>query len=264
MWSNGELKSRAKDNLRIYYWSAFLVSLILAILTGGFSFGGSRISMNRSNGYRHEISGSYGLGSYKISRLGFGVILMVIMMTLVILLVAFCFKVFVGNVIEVGARRYFMESRAMRRSADIGRVGWGFGGGRYLNIVKIMFLRDLYTFLWGLLLVIPGIYKSYEYSMIPYILSENPEMDSNSVFALTKEMMDGNRFNKFILELSFIGWYLLGAIACGLGILFVNPYYDATEAELYGYFRDTHPHAGLQGYGVYEEGRWEWEDNRSE
>lgn len=256
MWISSELKSKAIENLRIYYWKAFLVSLIVSILAGnGFSAGGSRINYNQHGG---------GHITYMSGPLSIGIAMMTLSLILVIMIVVICFKIFVGNVIDVGGKRFFMESRAAKDAAEIGRVGWGFGGGHYLNIVKIMFLRDLYTWLWTLLLVIPGIYKSYEYSMIPYILSENPEMDSREVFALTKEMMDGNRFNKFLLDLSFIGWYLLGAIACGIGVFFVNPYFSATEAELYGYFRDGHQNHGLHGYGVSEESRWEWEDSRDD
>lgn len=152
-----------------------------------------------------------------------------------------------------------MESREAGRSVGAGRLGWGFGCGHYLNIVKIMFLRDLHNFLWYCLLYVPGIYKNYEYCMIPYILSERPDMDKKQVFALTKEMMDGSRLDKFVLEMTFFGWYLLGLMACLVGIFFVNPYYDATEAELYGCFREYYLQEGLTGYGHQKkESEWEW------
>lgn len=84
----------------------------------------------------------------------------------------------------------------------------------YLNIVKTQFLRSLFTVLWTLLLIVPGIVKSYEYRMIPYILAENPSISSKRAFELSKKMTDGEKMNIFVLDLSFIGWSLLGLLAC--------------------------------------------------
>ena len=81
-----------------------------------------------------------------------------------------------GNVVEVGCCRYFMESRASGQSAGLGRLFWCFERGKYLNVVKVMFLKNLFIFLWTLVLIIPGIIKTYEYAMVPYILSENPNI----------------------------------------------------------------------------------------
>ena len=142
-----------------------------------------------------------------------------------------------------------MESRQSLQSAGIGKVFWVFGCGNYMNVVKIMFLRDLFTALWSLLLVIPGIYKGYEYAMIPYILSENPEADSRDVFAVTKDMMNGNRFQLFLLELSFIGWYLLGVLLCCVGGVLVVPYQEASIAELYSHLRSFIHGFPFNGYG---------------
>ena len=97
-----------------------------------------------------------------------------------------------------------------------------------------MFFRGLYTFLWSLLFIIPGIIKSYEYRMIPYLLAENPEMDMEEAFSLTRQMMTGDKANTFILDLSFIGWNLLSALTLGiLSIFYVNPYQHLTNAQLY-------------------------------
>ncbi|MEG1409942.1 MAG: DUF975 family protein [Terrisporobacter sp.] len=85
------------------------------------------------------------------------------------------------------------------------------------NSVIIMFLMNLFIYLWSLLLLIPGIVKSYEYRMIPYILSEDPNISRSRAFEISKSMMNGNKWNAFELDLSFIGWYLLSV--CTLGIL---------------------------------------------
>ena len=105
-----------------------------------------------------------------------------------------------------------------------------------MNIVLTMFLKNLFTTLWTLLLVVPGIVKHYEYLMIPYILAENPGMDRKEAFKISKRMMDGQKMDTFILDLSFIGWAFLSAITCGIvGIFYANPYREATFAELYAF-----------------------------
>ena len=85
-----------------------------------------------------------------------------------------------------------------------------------------------------LLFIIPGIVKSYEYMMIPYLLAEHPEMTRQEAFAESKQMMDGEKMEAFIMDLSFLGWYLLSAVTCGLlAIFYVNPYVQASFAEMY-------------------------------
>ncbi len=103
----------------------------------------------------------------------------------------------------------------------------------YLNTVLIQFLRHLKIFLWSLLLIIPGVIKSYETFMVPYLLAENPDIDRKEVFELSRRMMDGNKMNLFILNLSFIGWMFLSMLTSGLAyIFFVGPYYDASLANM--------------------------------
>jgi uncharacterized membrane protein len=128
------------------------------------------------------------------------------------------------------------------------RLFWAFKKGRYLNIVKIMFWKEVKIFLWSLLFIIPGIIKAYEYSMVPYILAENPGISSERAFELSKEMTDGEKFDIFWLGLSFIGWILLGTLACGIGVLFVEPYIHATFAELYQVMRDKVHNSGFSDY----------------
>ncbi|MFR5556791.1 MAG: DUF975 family protein [Coprococcus sp.] len=80
-----------------------------------------------------------------------------------------------------------------------------------------MFFRDLFILLWTLLLIVPGIIKSYSYRLVPYILSENPHMDRKRALELSQQMMDGHKMEAFVLELSFFGWFLLSALTCRTG-----------------------------------------------
>ena len=116
-------------------------------------------------------------------------------------------------------------------------------------MVKTMFFRDLFILLWTLLLIVPGIIKSYSYRLVPYILSENPHMDRKRALELSQQMMDGHKMEAFVLELSFFGWFLLSALTCGLvGIFYVNPYLDATFAEFYVAIRTESIGKGLVAY----------------
>ncbi|MBO4337399.1 MAG: DUF975 family protein [Lachnospiraceae bacterium] len=165
---------------------------------------------------------------------GFVFIMFIIFLVImgVALVIGFALSAFLLNPLEMGCDRFFFKN--LSSPAEIAKnVLFAFDNS-YKNIVKTLFFRDLYTFLWGLLFVIPGIVKSYEYRMLPYILAENPDMDTKEAFALTKEMMRGQKWKAFVLDLSFIGWDILSIFTCGiLSIFYVNPYRNATKAALY-------------------------------
>ena len=152
--------------------------------------------------------------------------------SLFIALVLLLIKIVVGNVVYVGGIRFFIQNR--RENPSAGTIFFGFQNGNYGNIALTIFLKDLYTALWTLLLVVPGILKHYEYRMIPYILAENPTMPREEAFQISRRMMMGQKMDVFVLDLSFIGWFILEKISFGLaGLFFVRPYYETVFAELY-------------------------------
>lgn len=226
MWTRQMLKMNAKQLFRKNYWVCVGVAFIMGVLgTGGYN--GINVSFNYTQG-EHEY------GSYYSTAISPAVVLVILTACLLILAAVIAFSAFVVNVIEVGGTLFFIWNRTGMPPAGV--LFSGFRSGNYMNIVKTMFLRNLYVFLWSLLLIVPGVIKSYEYFMVPYILAENPGMDSKDVFALSKRMMDGEKWNAFNLTLSFIGWELLSVFTCGLvGVFYVNPYCRATYTELYAY-----------------------------
>ncbi len=119
-----------------------------------------------------------------------------------------------------------------------------FEGYREMNDVKRIIgtylLVYLYTVLWTLLFIIPGIIKSISYSMVPYILKDNPEMKYNAAIERSMAMMHGYKLKYFILILSFIGWMLLVAITFGLASFFVTPYMTASYAHFYEYVKEEY------------------------
>ena len=149
---------------------------------------------------------------------------------LVITVVGAVLRVFVFNPIEIGCRSFFL--RNSESPADLGEIKTGFSPyGR--NVVALL-LRGIYLFLWSLLCIIPGLIKAYSYRMVPYILADDPTISGKDAITLSRQMMDGNKWKAFVLDLSFLGWHLLSAVTFGLvGIFYVFPYMSATDAELY-------------------------------
>ena len=94
-------------------------------------------------------------------------------------------------------------------------------------------LRALYTFLWSLLFIIPGIVAGFSYAMTEYILAENPDLTPDEAIQASKSMMMGNRWRLFCLQFSFIGWDILATLAFGLGHLWLTPYKQAAYAAFY-------------------------------
>ena len=103
----------------------------------------------------------------------------------------------------------------------------------FVNSIAVYLLQGIFTFLWGLLFVIPGIIKGYSYALSMYILRDHPEMEALEVIDTSRAMMDGNKWRLFCLDLSFIGWYLLCAVTFGIAGLYVGPYVQCARAQFY-------------------------------
>lgn len=101
------------------------------------------------------------------------------------------------------------------------------------RVFSTMVLETVYTYLWTLLLIIPGIIKSYSYAMTPYIMKDNEELQNNAAIEESMKMMDGHKMDLFILDITFIGWYILGVLTCGIGLLWVIPYHYTARAAFY-------------------------------
>lgn len=132
--------------------------------------------------------------------------------------------------LSVGLAYYFLKNT--NDKPEIGDLFAPFKAN-YANALLVMFIMEIKVCLWSMLFVIPGIIKAYEYAAIPYILAENPDMSSKDAHARSKEIMKGNKWRLFKLQFSFIGWFLLSILTCGVGIFFLQPYYCAALAEFY-------------------------------
>ena len=155
----------------------------------------------------------------------------IVLVVAIVLLLSSVLKIFVLNPLEAGCRNFLLRNAT--GESDLGDIGFGFTPDYWRN-VKTLFLRDLFRFLWGLLLIVPGIIKRYSYRMAPYILADRPELSGTEVLILSRQMMNGHKWKTFVLDLSFLGWNILSALTFGLlGVFYVNPYRQCTNAELY-------------------------------
>lgn len=235
MWNRIDLKMRAKAVLGKNYWRYVITSLILLLLTGGISVGTSAGAQGGA-----QLTSDAGSISEKLEAIdSLGELWTVsqifrVMVTafLIVSVISLAYSIFAGNVIKVGGCRFFTLNQTEK--AGTGTLFSMFNSDRYSNIVVTMFLMNLYIMLWSLLLFIPGIIKAYEYRMVPYILAENPSMGRREAFAISKRMMMGKKWQTFVYDLSFIGWYMLSLFTFGmLNIFYVTPYKLAADAEIY-------------------------------
>ena len=209
-----DFRAMARDALQGKWLSAALIGLLAGLL-GANIFGGA--SFNVENRYEAQLDtffhSSLWLNYRIVFMIGGGVLVLYVLVLLVI-----------GGAAPLGYARYHLnlvdhrDARVDDLFSQFHRLGQGF---------CMQFFRGLFTFLWSLLFVIPGIIAEYSYAMTPYILLEHPEMTAREAIAASKELMKGNKFRLFCLELSFIGWsllcslpYMICAIIFGVAVIF--------------------------------------------
>lgn len=258
MWNRFDLKEYARGRLNTNYWRMVLAAFIVGLLSNGgntaarFKFNPSDLKefytwrlKNDYNAYGmgYSYGGGYGSlrdifgdlfgfgSSHEAGRISWSILFIVLIVMLIAFVIAGSITIFLKNPLKVGGCRFFMENHST--DAKIEAFGCAFKFG-YKNVVIGMLMMDMYIFLWSLLLIIPGIVKAYEYRMVPYLLADNPNMPYRDALETSSRMMEGNKWDAFVLDLSFIGWNILSVLTFGLlGIFYVNPYQMQTGAELY-------------------------------
>ena len=219
MWTRAMLKTNARAALKKNYVNVVIASLIFAFISGAF---GSSSAGNRG-------ASSFTAGNLSKDFISF--LTMILGIIIIIGIIGILLTIFVFNPLKVGVQKFFIENHYS--NSGLSSLLWAFKTN-YSNTVKTMFLMQVYLFLWSLLFAIPGIIKGYSYRLVPYILADNPDMNSDDAITLSREMMNGQKFEVFVLDLSFFLWWILSSITFNIaGILYVFPYIYATDAELY-------------------------------
>lgn len=145
--------------------------------------------------------------------------------------ISFLITIFVYNPIEFGCRRFFRKN--LDEPAKLSNIFFAFKSN-YKNTVKVGFFYTLFITLWSLLFVIPGIIKSYQYRLVPYLIGENPDMNWRQALDESTRLMKGNKWRAFVYDLSFLGWNILSLMTLGIfGLLYVDPYKNSSDAALY-------------------------------
>lgn len=167
----------------------------------------------------------------------FGGKILLAVMIIVANILYFILRIVFAEPLIIGKDRYFLEKRRYLET-DIDRIFYVYKKKRVLKIVGILLLKNLYLLLWNLT-IIGGMIKHYEYAMVQYVLAENPNLKRKEAFALSKELTDGNKWNLFLMDVSLIGWGVLGLLTFNLtNILFTNAYKETIYCEIYAEFRE--------------------------
>ena len=156
MWTRKELKERAKAVLKNIYWKAFLISMVILLVGGKDSGigGGSSRSSGSTNNMAFDFTDPNVLYS----------IIFIIIAAIGVIMLAVTLRIFLGYPLEVGGRKYFVQSAQYKDNKKCFR--FAFNGQNYFGIVFTMLLKGVQNFLWFLLLIIPGIIKLYAYRMV--------------------------------------------------------------------------------------------------
>lgn len=222
MKRNRHLRADARQALKGHWGWAILVCIVFSLITSIAALPSAISSISNS---LVSTRGSFFNPTMAATALGF---------SLFASMFSFVVGLFGSGPLSAGMcgsfNKFFSES-------DTNTIGnlfrLGFGGGRYWKNVWGIFLMNLFTLLWTLLFIVPGIIKAFAYAMTPYILIDNPELGPNEARQRSIQMMRGHKWKLFGLELSFIGWFMLCLLSLGVGFIWLNPYYRMAHAAFY-------------------------------
>lgn len=243
-WTRKHLKEQAAEALQRNYWKVVLVSFLALLFCSGLFGAGNRSRSDRAEtdsnpaAQTREFSESAETLSAPETEdfpaaktpMAIGISIFVVI-SLLILVFLYVLQVLLVFPFQVGVSRFMLKS--IDDTGQVREIAYGFDHS-YKNVIRTMFHYDIRVFLWTLLFIIPGIYKQYQYRMVPYILAEHPDTDYRTVLQKSAEMMRGNKWKAFLLDLSFLLLHIGGLMTCGiLEIFYVIPYQNLTNAALY-------------------------------
>ncbi len=218
MYYASDFRRIAREALRGNWVLAIGTGLVAVLLGGGdFRYGNnSRVNYNNMSPNTLIRFDNFYLSIFLGATLAITVL---VLLTLLI-----------GGTIEIGYSRFNLKLIKKDNPSfhDLFFAFNIFGKGFLMRL-----LTGIYTFLWSLLFIIPGIIASISYTMTPYILGENPDLSVSEAIYISKDMMMGNKWRYFCLDLSFIGWAILCAFTFGIGYLWLFPYKSAAKAAFY-------------------------------
>lgn len=148
-------------------------------------------------------------------------------------IVVLLFTTFFSAVLSYGMIRYYLKLIRGEEKSYSDLFYYLRSGEQFIRAGITGILVFIFTLLWTLLLIVPGIIKGLSYMLVPFILNDFPELKPLEAITLSRRMMDGFKGKAFLLGLSFILWGLLIVFTFGLALFYVGPYYQATFAQFY-------------------------------
>ncbi len=229
MYLARDFRSIARKSLKGFWGLSVGVTLVASLL-GGMSTGSSTATIQQLTDRASDSETIYFSDTLNalLSSPTFYAILTAAMTVFTILSVLY---LLIGGAVELGLNRYSLDLVTRRNppafSTLFSRFSmWGKAFG-------LRFMTSLFTFLWALLFVIPGIVAAYRYALAPYLMAENPDIGVMEAISRSKELMRGNKGRLFCLHFSFIGWSLLCTLTLGIGTLWLAPYRKIAETAFY-------------------------------
>lgn len=218
--SRMELKENAKNSLKGKWGEAILVLIIFGVISmavTGIALIGNNAALNSADSISKflENPNSFNFGIPQIISSILGIL--------------------VSAFLALGSVSYFLK---VSRNEEVTFKELFSKTSLWLLYIGVTIMTSIFIGLWSLLLLIPGIIASYRYSMVNYIMVDNPELGVFGAIKRSKEIMVGHKMDLFILQLSFIGWLLLSMLTLGILMLYVTPYMNVTFANFYNSIKD--------------------------
>lgn len=203
MKTRAELKAMAKESLQGKYGDAIVITiliLVISMFTGGVT---GVLTLNVSENKAEMIENIIGI--------------------------------IIAGLFTFGYLSFFLK---ISRDEDVEIKELWSKTNMFATFIISSLLVSIFTFLWTLLLIIPGIIAAYSYQMTLYILLDNPDMNVMDAIKESKRLMKGHKMDYFILQLSFLGWIILGAFTVGILYLWLIPYMSVTICNFYNNLKE--------------------------
>ncbi len=208
-----ELKENAKKSLKGKYGDIIVMFIIVALISALAGALGAGLD-NLLNLSKHEIV-DLGFTTFTYTTTG---------------LFTSLFALIVTGILGFGIIEYFLN---ISRNKEVNWKDIFNRKDMFVFYLILSLLVGLFTFLWSLLFIIPGIIAALSYSLVYYIKLDNPELEYMDTIKKSKELMNGHKWDFFLLQLSFIGWVLLVPFTLGILAFWLVPYMTVTECNFY-------------------------------
>lgn len=219
-----DYRERARQALSGNWLISALTVFIASLLGGALQTSGSGFNFSFEEETTEMIQGG------TLPQEAQQIFLTVLAFMVPVILISIAVSLLVGGNVRLGHCRYLLDQQD-GAPLQVGTLFSQFS--QFKNGFMLALLTSLYTFLWSLLFVIPGIIASYSYAMAPFIQTEHPEYTASQSLEASKQMMKGHKWQLFCLDFSFIGWALLCIFTLGIGNIFLSAYTSAAYAAFY-------------------------------